>query len=144
MGKKQQKNIIYSFPKRKGDRVKHGSKFEGQRDDNQNGLRGALSQKLESPCYSYGARPFDDVPILQRKKDETLGSPTPVSIIGMYVTIYVTVAPPPVGVSFVSLSQASTSPFATIDSEPVRMDSACISSQPDRVLSCWVSCFYFI
>ncbi|GFV75809.1 hypothetical protein TNCV_1757371 [Trichonephila clavipes] len=35
MGEKQQKNIIYNFPKRKVDRVKT-SKFEGQRDDNQN------------------------------------------------------------------------------------------------------------
>ncbi|PRD30452.1 UNVERIFIED_CONTAM: hypothetical protein NCL1_26374 [Trichonephila clavipes] len=28
--KKQQKNIIYNFPKRKRDGVKHTSKFEGQ------------------------------------------------------------------------------------------------------------------
>ncbi|GFV45733.1 hypothetical protein TNCV_1388831 [Trichonephila clavipes] len=35
MGEKQQKNIIYNFPKRKVDGVKHTSKFEGQRDDNQ-------------------------------------------------------------------------------------------------------------
>ncbi|GFV17009.1 hypothetical protein TNCV_2475761, partial [Trichonephila clavipes] len=35
MGEKQKKNIIYNFPKRKVDGVKHTSKFEGQRDDNQ-------------------------------------------------------------------------------------------------------------
>ncbi|GFX66378.1 uncharacterized protein TNCV_343521 [Trichonephila clavipes] len=36
VGGKQQENIIYNFPKRKADGVKHTSKFEGQRDDKQN------------------------------------------------------------------------------------------------------------
>ncbi|GFV42682.1 hypothetical protein TNCV_840371 [Trichonephila clavipes] len=58
------------------------------------GPRGALL-KLESSCYSYGARSLDDVTILQRQKDEILGSPTTLCIVGMYVTIYVTVASPP-------------------------------------------------
>ncbi|GFX28859.1 uncharacterized protein TNCV_4250981 [Trichonephila clavipes] len=54
---------------------------------------GALSLKLESPCYSYGVRSFDDVTILKRKKDETLGLPTTLYIVRMYGTIYVTVVP---------------------------------------------------
>ncbi|PRD27954.1 UNVERIFIED_CONTAM: hypothetical protein NCL1_33882 [Trichonephila clavipes] len=107
------------------------------------GIEGALSLKLESPCYSYGVRFFDDITILQRRKDETVRSPTTLCIVGMYVTIYVTVVLPFEGVSFVFLSQASAAPFAITDSGLVRMDSSCVSSQPGRVSSCWVPCFYY-
>ncbi|GFT94632.1 fatty acid synthase [Trichonephila clavipes] len=58
MGEKQQKNIIYNFPKRKVDGVKHTSKFEGQRDDNQKyysrGYKKRPSTTIDSACSSGG------------------------------------------------------------------------------------------
>ncbi|GFT81144.1 uncharacterized protein TNCV_4282481 [Trichonephila clavipes] len=68
--------------------------------------------------------------------DKTLGSPTTLCIVGMYVTIYVTVVLPSGGVSFIFLSRARTASFATTDCGPVPMDSSCVSSQPGRVSSC--------
>ncbi|GFS92582.1 uncharacterized protein TNCV_1160411 [Trichonephila clavipes] len=48
---------------------------------------GALSLKLESPWYSYEVRSFDDVTMLMRSKDETLGSPTTLCIVGMVAAV---------------------------------------------------------
>ncbi|GFU71777.1 uncharacterized protein TNCV_2345221 [Trichonephila clavipes] len=75
--------------------------------------------------------------------DETLGSSTALRIIGIYVTIYVTVALPG-GVSFVFFSQARAVPFATTDFGLIRMDSSCVSPQRERDSNCWTPFFDFI
>ncbi|GFV08732.1 hypothetical protein TNCV_2488041 [Trichonephila clavipes] len=68
----------------------------------------------------------------RRKK---LRSPASLYIVGMYVTIYVTVVLP---VSFAFLSRACAASFATTDSGPVRIDSYRVSPHPGREPSCWV------